>query len=239
MQVVCHRGANAYAPENTFASAQICVVWGVSYVEVDVNCSRDGVLYLLHGPRLAPTTNGRGLIGWRDSAYLDTLEAGSWFAPEFAGEPLPRLSTFLAWLNGKAKVFLDVKAGSPEGVLAVLAETGMTQQCFLWSRSERWLRQLRALSPEIALKLNVRTPQDVRRAQETLDANLVETTLPYATPELLRVARDLRIKVMIIEPSRSREAFRRVLELGVDLINLDHADIFLEVEREFRERGAP
>ncbi len=39
---------------------------------------------------------------------------------------------------------------------------------------------------------------------------------------------------MIIESSRSREAFRRVLELGVEMINLDHADIFLEVERDFR-----
>ena len=239
MQVVCHRGANAYAPENTFASAQLCVDWGVSYVEVDINCSRDGALYLLHGPRLGPTTSGRGLIGWRNSAYLDTLDAGSWFASEFAGEPLPRLSAFLGWLNGKAKVFLDVKAGSPEKVLAILAETGMIEQCFLWSRSERWLRQLRALSPEIALKLNVRTPQDVRRAKETLDANIVETTLPYATSELLSVAHDLEMKVMIIESSRSREAFRRVLGLGVEMINLDHADIFLEVEREFRAMGAP
>lgn len=234
MQVVCHRGANAYAPENTFASAQLCVDWGVSYIEVDVNCSRDGVLYLLHGPRLAPTTSGKGLIGWRNSVYLDTLEAGSWFAPEFASEPLPRLSAFLGWLNGKAKVFLDVKAGRPEAVLAILAESGMTEQCFLWSRSRRWLRQLRALSPDIAIKLNVRTPQDVRRAKKTLDASIIETTLPYATPELLSVARDLGIKVMIIESSRSREAFRRVLGLEVDLINLDYADIFLEVEREFR-----
>ena len=235
MQIVCHRGANAYAPENTFASAQICVDWGVSYVEVDVNCSRDGVLYLLHGPRLRLTTSGKGLIGWRDSAYLDTLEAGSWFAPEFSGEPLPRLSAFLGWLNGKTKVFLDVKAGSPERVLAVLAETGMTDQCFLWSHGKGWLHQLRALNPEIPIKLNVRTPRDVRRAKETLNANIVETTLPHATPELLKVARDFEMKVMIIESSRSREAFRRVLELEVDLINLDHADIFLEVEREFRE----
>ncbi len=118
-------------------------------------------------------------------------------------------------------------------MLAVLAETGMTEQCFLWSHSKGWLRRLRALSPEIAIKLNVRTPRDVRRAKETLDANIIETTLPHATPELLSVARDLAMKVMITESSRSREAFRRALELEVELINLDHADIFLDVEREF------
>lgn len=234
MQIVCHRGASAYAPENTFASAQRCVAWGVSYIEVDVSCSRDGVLYLLHGPELERTTNGHGYVHNRDAAYLDTLDAGSWFAPEFAGQPLPRLSAFLSWLRGKAEVFLDVKSGDPGAVLAVLAETGMKDQCFLWSRSTAWLRRLRDLSPEFPIKVNVRSPKDVRQAKETLDASIVEMTIPNATPELLSAARDLQMKVMIIESSRSREAFRRVLELGVEMINLDHADIFLEVERDFR-----
>lgn len=235
MQVVCHRGANAYAPENTFASAQRCVAWGVSYIEVDVSCSRDGVLYLLHGPELERTTNGHGLIHDRDAAYLDTLDAGSWFAAEFTGQPLPRLSTFLGWLRGKGQVFLDVKSGEPEAVLAVLTETGMRDRCFLWSRSTAWLRRLRDLSPEIPLKLNVRTPEDVRQAKETLDVSIVETPLAYATPELLETARSLQMRVMIIEPGRSPEAFRQVLALEVEMINLDHADVFLDVQRRWRE----
>ena len=28
VEIVCHRGANEYAPENTIASAQVCVDWG-------------------------------------------------------------------------------------------------------------------------------------------------------------------------------------------------------------------
>ena len=41
VQIVCHKGANRQRPENTFASAQLCVDWGVDYVEVDVNTSAD------------------------------------------------------------------------------------------------------------------------------------------------------------------------------------------------------
>ena len=236
VQVVCHRGANAYAPENTFAAAQLCADWGVDYVEIDVSASRDGVLYLLHGPDLSVTTNGAGLISSADAAYLDTLEAGSWFAPEFSDEPLPRLSTFLTWLRGKAQVFLDVKAGQPQELLAVLAETEMLDTCFVWSHSEAWLQQLRALHADIPIKLNVRNAAELRAAKEALNASIVETTLEDVTPELLSAARDLRMKVMIAEFSKSRARFRRVLELDVDLINVDHADIFLEVEKQFRNR---
>ena len=58
IEIVCHRGANAYAPANTLPAAQICVDWGMDYVEVDVNSSSDGVLYIFHGPELEFTTDG-------------------------------------------------------------------------------------------------------------------------------------------------------------------------------------
>ena len=35
--VVCHKGANELRPENTVAAAQLCIDWGVEWVEVDVN----------------------------------------------------------------------------------------------------------------------------------------------------------------------------------------------------------
>jgi len=52
IEIVCHRGANELAPENTYASSQICLDWGVHYVEIDVSTSADGVLYVIHGPGL-------------------------------------------------------------------------------------------------------------------------------------------------------------------------------------------
>ena len=37
IEIVCHRGANAYAPENTYASAQYCIDWGMDYLEIDAD----------------------------------------------------------------------------------------------------------------------------------------------------------------------------------------------------------
>ena len=37
VEIVCHKGANELRPENTIAAAQLCIEWGVEWVEVDVN----------------------------------------------------------------------------------------------------------------------------------------------------------------------------------------------------------
>lgn len=111
IEIVCHKGANEYAPENTFAATQLCIDWGMDYVEIDVNASKDGVLYILHGPKVDKTTNGKGRITDLTFEEIDPLDAGSWFHPKYAGERVPRLEPFLRWIKGKSRVFLDVKAG--------------------------------------------------------------------------------------------------------------------------------
>ncbi len=36
-------------------------------------------------------SNGKGGFADKDAAELDTLDAGSWFSPDFAGAHIPRL----------------------------------------------------------------------------------------------------------------------------------------------------
>ena len=84
--IVCHRGANRLAPENTYASAKKAIEFNAAYVEVDVRRSKDGVYYNLHDRSLDRTTNGTGLVSETESKVIDTLDAGAWFGHEFAGE---------------------------------------------------------------------------------------------------------------------------------------------------------
>ena len=131
VEIVCHKGANEYAPENTMASTQLCIDWGMDYVEIDVNASQDGVLYLLHGPDVDRTTNGHGLLQEMHSEEIDRLDAGSWFHPRFAGERVPRLEPFLRWVKGKIKVFFDVKAGVDlQSVVDLVYDVGLEHECF-------------------------------------------------------------------------------------------------------------
>jgi len=93
--VIGHRGAAAYAPENTLAGLRRAKELGCSWVEFDVRLTGDGALVLCHDARLDRTTNGRGRVAARSLAVIRAFDAGSWFAPEFAGEPVPVLGEAL------------------------------------------------------------------------------------------------------------------------------------------------
>ena len=240
VEIVCHKGANEYAPENTYAAAQLCIDWGMDYVEIDVNQSKDGVFYLLHGPEVDKTTNGHGCINDLTSDVIDKLDAGSWFHPKFAGESVPRAEPFLRWIKGKAKVFVDVKAGTPQQIRDLIYATGLQNDCFFWCEDDEWARQLRALDDQLAIKINVESVADVLTAHEHFRADLVEVGLADMSQPLADACRAHGIKLMIYHQTKDAEAFRAVLHWGADLINLNHGDLFKQIaeEHDQRIRGA-
>ena len=104
-KVIGHRGASAYAPENTIAAFDKALSLGCRFIEFDVMCSSDGEPFIVHDDNLKRTTNGRGEVGLVDAAYLQTLDAGSWFSRRFKGEHIPHFKEALKWLS-----FSDVQA---------------------------------------------------------------------------------------------------------------------------------
>ncbi|MEZ4862492.1 MAG: glycerophosphodiester phosphodiesterase family protein [Caldilineaceae bacterium] len=235
IEIVCHKGANEYAPENTYAAAQRCLEWGVDTVEIDVRTSRDGLFYLMHDATVVRTTNGQGAVAALTAAELDQLDAGSWFHPRFAQERIPRLDEFLRWIKGKARVFLDVKAAEPQKLIDLIDAVGMANDCFFWSGDDAWALQLRRLAPHLQLKINVRTVIDVMLAHDTFRANIVEVGLKEMNQSLLDACRARNIRLMIYHQQKDPAAFRAILEWGADMVNLNHGDLFLEVWREWRE----
>lgn len=229
VQVVCHKGANKLAPENTFAAARLCVEWGVEYVEIDVHTSADGVLYIFHGPNLQRTTNGNGWIGAYTAAELDALDAGSWFSPAFAGERIPRLEEYLRWLKGKAKLFLDIKNCDPRQIADLIYATGFENDCFFWSFDDDWMRRLHALDPRLALKINIKTAEDARRAKEEFGAAFVEIGPENLSPELVAACHQLGQQVMVLYAGNDPDVFRQIIAGGADMINTDYGDEFLKI----------
>lgn len=234
IDIVCHKGANERAPENTFAAAQLCVDWGVEYVEIDVWTSRDGVFYLMHDATVDRTTDGSGYVLALTSEELDRLDAGSWFDPQFAGERVPRLDSFLRWIKGKAKVFFDVKFAHPQQLIDLIVATEMENDCFLWSGSQRLMALFRRLAPELSLKANVESVEEVLEAERTFGADIVEVRLEHMGEALMDVCHERGIEVMAYPIENDAEAYRQVLEWAPDKVNLDRADLFIQIREEWR-----
>jgi glycerophosphoryl diester phosphodiesterase len=230
-EIVAHRGYNKLAPENTYASARLCVEHALDWVEVDVRRTKDGVHIVLHDSTLDRTTTGRGPVRERTWDEIAHLDAGSWFDPAFAGERIPRLDEFLAWAHDRPiGVYLDVKDADVTRMGELVESAGMAERVFAWSGNPLLTGALRSRFPWMPLKLNAKTPADIRDAARW-GAAIVELSPELLTPEATRTARELGIRVMVYTTSDDAAAFEKAVRLGADLVNLDHPDTFMHAER--------
>ena len=60
--VAAHRGGAAHAPENTCSSLREAVRLGAHQVEFDLRRSADAAVVVIHDPRVARTSDGRGAL---------------------------------------------------------------------------------------------------------------------------------------------------------------------------------
>ena len=121
--VVAHRGASARRPENTMTAFEMAKEAGADAIELDVHQTADGGVVVVHGFDLSATTNGVGLVHEVTTDYVRSLDAGSWWSADSAGECVPLLTEVLALdeiqfeieLKGHGRQFV-------ERVLAIVAD---------------------------------------------------------------------------------------------------------------------
>lgn len=93
--IVGHRGVAGTYPENTRVSVQAAINLGLSWVEVDVQPTKDNVLVVCHDHTIDRCSNGKGRIDEYTLAELKQLDFGAWFDPRFAGETIMTLEELL------------------------------------------------------------------------------------------------------------------------------------------------
>jgi len=106
---VGHRGDNHGSPENTNISYVNAIAMKTPIVEMDLRLTKDNVLVLLHDPTVDRTSNGKGKIVETTLADAEKLDAGTWKAPKYKGEPIPRVETIAKTCRDKATMMLDLK----------------------------------------------------------------------------------------------------------------------------------
>jgi glycerophosphoryl diester phosphodiesterase len=129
--LVAHRGASAYAPENTVPAFALAADQGATFVEFDLQLTKDRRIVVLHDISLERTTNvedvfpdrGRPAPSGRADAKtwmledftldeIKRLDAGAWFDAKYRGTRIPTFGETIDALRGRSGLFIEVK--SPE-----------------------------------------------------------------------------------------------------------------------------
>ncbi|CAM5302744.1 hypothetical protein SNARM312S_07196 [Streptomyces narbonensis] len=156
--VIAHRGASSAAPENTLVSDEVARRGGARWIENDVQPSSDGVPYILHDATVDRTTDGTGPIRSLTAARLDALDAGSWFAPAYAGARVPTLAAQLADLRVRGgNLLLEIKGRHSHAEVARIVQDvraqSMSGRVFVQSFDIPTLKFTRELAPELPIGL--------------------------------------------------------------------------------------
>jgi glycerophosphoryl diester phosphodiesterase len=223
--VVGHRGAEALAPENTWAAFQAGHQAGADLLELDVQLTRDGRAIVYHDFTLQPKLGDPRWV--RDLAWEDLrdLDVGSWFSPAFAGERIPRFVDVLTWARGRVALWVDLKHGFTEPkddrlemtALELIEGVGMTDQVVISSWDQVSLGRIRARRPEIPLAVNLRerVPDPVARILPT-GARWVTVYWPQADRPAVACLQEVGLIVNLV--NLFTDDYAEALRLGVDAI---------------------
>lgn len=154
--VIGHRGASAYAPENTLSAFERAVALGADGVELDAKLTADGQIVVIHDQTLERTTNGAGKVRQKTLAELRGLDAGSWFGAAFAGELIPTLEQVLETVGGKILVDIELTNYAtpfdplPERAAELVRRMGLQDRVIFTSFFPTNLYRARRVLPQVA-----------------------------------------------------------------------------------------
>lgn len=114
VNIIAHRGANRYAPQNTIPAFERAVELGVDGFETDVHLTKDGVPVICHNYTVNETSNGMGNISSYTLEDLRKLDFGSYYDPKFSGTKAPTLDEFLELVKASDIEVMNIELKGPK-----------------------------------------------------------------------------------------------------------------------------
>lgn len=196
IQVIAHRGASAYAPENTLAAFRMASEMKADYFELDCTLSRDGEVIVIHDDTLDRTTPLQGPVMATNASLITKADAGTWFDPKFSDETVPTLAETLEFAKDTIKVYIEIKDSDPNDaiLLKTLLELGMTQGELLPELDEEVMAAIKA-SETPNLELTRKVIEQVRE-RDMEDEVVIQSFSPIVCAIALIEAPELRTELL-------------------------------------------
>ncbi|WP_449396900.1 glycerophosphodiester phosphodiesterase [Devosia riboflavina] len=231
IEIVSHRGAQDFAPENTLAAAKLSLDQGCQWISVDVRETADGELVAIHDATLERTTSGQGLVADHTLAQLLEPNAGSFYSAHYAGEKIPTLAEMIRLCQSYGRqMLIENKDADPESILAIVDAMGFADHCVHSSPDAALRAQLRSLSPDVRTMSRRIDYSSLTALKADLEPEIVEIEFDtYAADhqEALALGLTPMLKYFGSDPA----VFDQIVDFGPAMVNLDHASLLLDALR--------
>ena len=151
--VYAHRGASAYAPENTKVAFEKAIELKVKGIELDLQKTKDGKIVIFHDDYIDKKSNGTGKI--EEYTYQEVLELdfGRWFDDKYKNEKIVLFEDFARdYLKKYITFAIELKAlGIEEETLEIINKYKTHDNIYITSFLYDALKNVRKIDSNIKL----------------------------------------------------------------------------------------
>ncbi|MBH0109499.1 hypothetical protein I6E81_04915 [Salinibacterium sp. NG22] len=240
--ILGHRGAMAYAPENTLEAFELGANLGADGMEIDIHATSDGVIVAIHDDTIDRTSNGTGRVSELTFSELRRLDFGTGNPGDYAGALIPTLDEIFDLVERRSLVLnIEVKDiyrhDKAYGELARRAadevlRRGLVEQVFFSSFNHTSMAELKLSHPDVRTGLlHMMSLHEIGNYAATTGADAIHPAHLALTPETMRQARAANLAVnawTMPAPFSSRSEAEQIDDLiaaGVDSIITNTPDI--------------
>jgi glycerophosphoryl diester phosphodiesterase len=172
MRLIAHRGASAYAPENTISAFQKAIDMGLNAVEFDVQFTLDGKAVVTHDYNLERTSNGSGYIKDFKLSQLRELDFGKWFDEKYINEKIPTLEEVLSKVKNNYFINIELKRDNNDKrffsktIIETIEKFDIREKVLISSFDHNLLKDL--YKTDNNLKIALLFPKEIERNFENL-----------------------------------------------------------------------
>lgn len=230
--VIAHRGASAYAPENTFPAFELALKMGSCGIETDIHCTKDDVPVLIHDATVDRTTNGSGRVNDLTLEEIKKLDAGSWFSPEFSGTQIPTLEEFLRAFGKKVHLVLEIKdKKATKKTFDLVKDLGLLDDSTFISFNIDVLKEIADLEPNANVGfLTNYVDEELIKMIKSINIRQICPYAPSLTSSNVEMIRSygLDIRVWGVD---TEDIMERIVDLGIYTMTVNFPDKLIEVLR--------
>lgn len=220
--VVAHRGASAYAPENTLAAFKKAIEMGAPMIELDVHRAHSGEIVVHHDATLKDSAQKIKDLTWTQLQALGSK-----------GQKIPLLAQVFDLVDKRIIINIELKSADTVQPVAQLIKKYIQEKQWpddrfiISSFNHYWVKEFKKLLPPVKTAV-IFECCPIGHAQIAVNAQAEYAILYYEwiTPAFIADARTRGIKVFTYTVNDKNTA-QEMVALGLDGIISNYPDILL------------
>ena len=230
--IYAHRGASAYAPENTKVAFEKAIELKANGIELDLQKTKDGKIVIFHDNYINKKSNGTGKIEEYTYQELLELDFGIWFDNKYKNEKIVLFEDFARdYLDKDLTFAIELKVlGIEKETLEIINKYKVHNNIYITSFLYEALANVRKIDPNIKLSWLIEDRISKENIEKLLriNGNQICPKASLVSKEDIEIANNNGLGVRLWEID-NEEIMKKVYKLNIEGMTVNFPDKLIKL----------